>query len=231
MEALAKLDRLRQCEAIVEKTKKNAWDFVRALKEIKDDGLWHEAQAPAGEASYINFDDYAQRRFGFTRNYANRLIKGLAIQDSVPIGTDLNEAQARELGKIPSEDRAKVLSRAEEKAASHGGEVTAKIIREAVADFAEAEPLDMEEPSDGDYCLEAKVAAETDARDGRYSSPAEQRWAEIIIEAEEIARDIGNHARMAEFIESIAARIGDGGPVVIARLDNLAVTLRHELDG
>jgi hypothetical protein len=141
--------RLKECERIIERTKASAWEFVKALREIKDDQLWKEAAIPTGEAEYANFDDYAQRRFGFGRNYANRLIKGLDVIESVPIGTELNEGQARELAKVPKDDREKVLDWAAEKA--EGKPFTAKAIREAAAEVLEAEPEEEDDEEQTDY--------------------------------------------------------------------------------
>lgn len=140
------LDHLRHCEAIVRRHTKSAWEFVRALAEIKTEHLWKHAEPSGdeGDSPFANWDDYCQRRFGFTKNYANRLVNGLDTIDSVPIGTDLNEAQARELRKVPKDKREAVLDCATEKA--DGKPLTAAAIRKAAAEVLEAEPE--EEPDD-----------------------------------------------------------------------------------
>jgi len=193
MDDLSPLDRLRECEAVINRTKKSAWDFVRALKEIKDDGLWHEAVAPPSESSYVNFDDYAQRRFGFGRNYANRLIKGLEIQVAMPIGTDLNESQARALGKVPTDDRQRVYEAAKEFAGD--GPVTAKLIAEAAQGVKESEEEGDEDDNDH-HSMEAEFATEdedakivAEVREVRQGDEKDSITADLVRLAEMISQE------------------------------------------
>jgi predicted RNA-binding Zn-ribbon protein involved in translation (DUF1610 family) len=154
------LDRLRHCEDVIDRTKRAAWEFVRALKEIKDGELWRASPAPDGEAGYVNFDDYCQRnpKLRFTKNYANRLLRGLEVQDAMPIGTELNEAQARELAKVPEEKRKEVYEAA---VRDKDGRPTAGAIREA-ADRLEDEPEEEAEPIHCPNCGNTEVDEDGD---------------------------------------------------------------------
>jgi hypothetical protein len=59
-------------------------------------------------------------------------------------------------------------------------------------------------------------------------SQSDPAWEAIAVEAEEIAQDIGNHARMGDFVESIAEQVSRQPAVAAARLENLASVVRRQ---
>jgi hypothetical protein len=81
---------------------------------------------------YATFEDYCRERWGSNRAHAYRLIEAAAtVAELSPIGDTpppTNEAQARELARIPQGQRAEVWQRVTEQ---HGNRVTAQHIREA----------------------------------------------------------------------------------------------------
>jgi len=231
-QSLSPLDRLRTCEAVIERTKGSAWDFVRALKEIKEDGLWHEATAPKGEADYANFDDYAQRRFGFGRNYANRLLKGLEVRDSVPIGTDLNEAQARELGKVPPENRERILDAAKK---IGGGTVTAETIRKARESDDELSEVicgDHGQPADPQDTMDGGEWNDGSFDESPEPAKPDHAGDPVVDRIREICRSIqcwtGRKTQTVELLELIGKLFTDKD-VAVARsiLENIATELKQ----
>ena len=91
-----------------------------ALKAIKEEKLYlHE---------YKTWEDFCRDQHDFSPQHANRLIAAFEIvkslpRESEPVGSLLNEAQARELAKVPEENRAEILAEA-----SKSGAVTASSI-------------------------------------------------------------------------------------------------------
>ena len=68
----------------------------RALQDIRDGGLYRLA-------GYTSFDSYCRERWGFTRNYAWRLITAAGVVESLEgcqFGNVQSEAQARELAPL-----------------------------------------------------------------------------------------------------------------------------------
>jgi hypothetical protein len=95
--------------------------FVRvgiALMEIRDRKLYR--------AGFKTFDAYCEATFGWSSSYGRRLVKAAEVAKSVPIGTVLNEAQARALAEVEPEKRLEVL-----RSAAASGKVTAKAISKA----------------------------------------------------------------------------------------------------
>ena len=107
--------------------------FIRvgaALAQVRDKNLYRE--------EYSTFEAFCEAEYGWKRAHAYRLMEASAVVESLsPIGDTpppTNEAQARELAKVPKEDRAKVWDEAVKTAPVKNGKpaVTAKRI-EAVA--------------------------------------------------------------------------------------------------
>jgi hypothetical protein len=94
-----------------------------ALTEIRDSKLYR--------ADFETFDQYCQKRWGWSQKRASHLIiasevvKMLPVKDSTIVE---NEGQARQLAKVPAEKRVEVL-----RVAKESGPVTAKTIHEAAA--------------------------------------------------------------------------------------------------
>jgi N6-adenosine-specific RNA methylase IME4 len=118
------LSKLKQCEQIIEKGLKTFIDVGGALLEIRDSRLYRE--------EFGTFEEYCKERWGWARNYANKLIK--ATETVKNLGTNVpilpsNEAQARPLTKLEPEEQREawqdVIKNAPE------GKITAKQVLEA----------------------------------------------------------------------------------------------------
>lgn len=112
---------LKTCEKIIERTRHSFLECGMALARVRDEKLYREY--------FDSFQDYCKERWGWDRTYAHRLIEAAEVVQSLPknVAHGLqNERQARELGKVEPENRAKVFEEA-----SRNGHATAKSIQEA----------------------------------------------------------------------------------------------------
>lgn len=137
MNALAKRerDRLQQLEAIVDRGVKTFMEVGAALKEIRDGRLYRD--------SHGTFEAYCKERWGFARNYANKLIESSSVAGRISdMGTTVpkTERQAREVAKAPEELQTVVWESANEMAKERGEPVTAKIVQEAREEVVENRP-------------------------------------------------------------------------------------------
>jgi hypothetical protein len=115
---------LAELEAVIERGIDTFKEVGQALMEVRDRRLYR--------ATHGDFDTYCRERWGFTKTHANRLIRATkTVMGLAPIGATslpVNEAQARELARIPNpETRAQVWEAA---VAEHGPAVTAKNVRD-----------------------------------------------------------------------------------------------------
>jgi hypothetical protein len=218
---VSELDHLRHCEAIVDKGKSTFLEVGNALLEIKTGKLWKHADAPDGEAGYASFDDYCQRKHQFTKNYANRLIGGVELVKTMPIGTEINEAQARELRKVPEDQREAVLNWAKEKA--DGKPVTASGIARAAEEYMEVE---LEEEDD-----EEESDAEEEVADAENIVEVQAEAKDWLTEAAgELAEACGNKKMVADFLDGLAEFVADNSEaLVVSMLENLSIRLRKGL--
>lgn len=87
------LARLAKCEAVIERSLQTFVGVGEALREIRESTLYVQ--------HYSSFEDYCQRRWGFVRRQADRLIAAAEVAELVrPIGLTsfpANEWLAREL--------------------------------------------------------------------------------------------------------------------------------------
>lgn len=121
---------LAACEQVIEQGLATFVQVGEALLTIRDGKLYR--------ASHETFAGYCRERWGFGRAHAYRMIE--AAEAVSPIGdTGLplpaNEAQARELARVPETERAQAWREALEQT---GGKPTAAAVRQAVAVIAAA---------------------------------------------------------------------------------------------
>lgn len=115
--------RLAALEGVIDAGKRTFVEVGKALAEIRDSKLYRE--------THTSFDAYCKERWSWGKTYAYRLIEASAIKES-PIGNHIaNEAQAREVAKVPEEQRPAVVAAAVERAASEDRDLTARDIAEA----------------------------------------------------------------------------------------------------
>lgn len=127
VEALESATRsLEALEAVIERGVHTFVEVGRALLEIRDRRLYREA-------GYNEFDGYCRERWGWSRQHAYRQMDAARVVEALsPNGdTPTNEAQARELVPLLSEERA-IVEVWQELRQAHGQAVTAEKVREAV---------------------------------------------------------------------------------------------------
>ena len=74
--------RLCELERIIQKGKDTFVEVGTALAEIRDSRIYR--------ATFKTFENYCQDRWGFTKNYVNRIIQAAdVVTNLVPIGTSV----------------------------------------------------------------------------------------------------------------------------------------------
>ena len=116
--------RLVELEKTIQRGKVAFVEVGNALAEIRDSKLYR--------IEYSTFEEYCQEKWGWTKQHAYRLIECAPIAESNPQVTSIN--QARELKKVPAEQREKVLDKAANSAQREDRPLTAKDIHEAAQD-------------------------------------------------------------------------------------------------
>src|SRR5512137_2458791 len=91
--------RLGELEKVIAKGQKTFVEVGLALAEIRDVRLY--------KREYSGFEEYCRKKWGWTRQHAYRLIEAAPIGKCNLQVTSLN--QARELAKVPAEDRSGVV--------------------------------------------------------------------------------------------------------------------------
>lgn len=141
---------------------RRGWDtFVdvgRALAQIRDDNLY--------KGRYETFDDYCHERWQYGRHYAYRLINAAAAYDGLLtiVNTDggkpplpESEAQVRPLVGLEAKDAKKAWLKAAASANGHG--ITARLVKQAAADFAKPKPSDSPRKQPGNRKVPKRRAA------------------------------------------------------------------------
>lgn len=120
--------RFSQLDKIVTKAAKSFVDAGLALREIKDDKLYL--------AKYDTFEEYCQSVLNISRQYANNLVRaGRAVETIVSkegLPAPENEAQVRELLRVPIKERANFYRNILESVDGDPSQLTAARIREEV---------------------------------------------------------------------------------------------------
>jgi hypothetical protein len=94
--------RLSELEKVIAKGKKTFVEVGLALAEIRDLRLY--------KREYSTFSEYCQEKWGWKRAHAYRLIEASEVVKMSPIGDKIKtESQARELAKVPADQRAGVV--------------------------------------------------------------------------------------------------------------------------
>ena len=102
--SIRETQRLTELERVIAKGQKTFVEVGLALAEIRDLRLY--------KREYSGFEEYCQKKWGWTRQYVNYQIAGAKVRAELPekVATIVTtEAQARELGKIAASDRAGVV--------------------------------------------------------------------------------------------------------------------------
>ena len=119
---------LADLERTIAKGQQTFVEVGLALTRIRDERLYR--------ADYGSFNEYCEARWGWGKDYSNKLISAANVVRSLPAATATivaTESQARELAKVPESDRAEVVEKA-----AKSGKVTAKSLRAAMRTTAAA---------------------------------------------------------------------------------------------
>jgi hypothetical protein len=115
--------RLIELEKVINTGKQSFLEVGNALAEIRETRIYR--------SEHKSFDDYCRKRWGWGKAYAYQLI-GCAEVKRSPIGDAVkNQAQAKELAKVPAPKRAAVIKAAATNAESAGRALTALDIKVA----------------------------------------------------------------------------------------------------
>lgn len=93
-------ERLAELEKVIAKGRKTFVEVGRALAEIRDTRLYRR--------EYSGFEEYCQKKWGWTRQRAYQLMDAAEVQMSTAVDIS-SERAARELGKAAPEQRAGVV--------------------------------------------------------------------------------------------------------------------------
>lgn len=130
----AETSRLAECEAVIERGLKTFVDVGNALLEIRDSRLYR--------AEFGTFEDYCQERWGFTRDYAKKIMRAADVIENLQNNTIVSflpatESQARPLTPLAPEQQREAWTRAVETAPE--GKITAAHVQ-AVVDEIQNKP-------------------------------------------------------------------------------------------
>lgn len=108
--------------------RQNLKEAAEALREIKARELWRAE-------GFASFDEFCTANFGFGAKQAYKVMNALPIMEELAHGDAIvNEAQARELKRVPKEKRDEVLESAIKVADDVGQPLTAKVIHDTAVD-------------------------------------------------------------------------------------------------
>jgi hypothetical protein len=156
---------LAQHEAAIERGLTTFVEVGEALLAIRDERLYRQTHA--------TFEDYCRDRWSMSRPRAYQLIEAAAaVSTTVDSGlpAPVNEAQARELARVPEPERADVWQRAVEQT---GGKPTAAAVRDvyqprpAETVHLPEPPAATPEPPAADAAIESFIDSGADVRRAR----------------------------------------------------------------
>jgi hypothetical protein len=226
-----------QARTLCEKIVHEAENLRDLLLQLRDGQGWIAL-------GYKTWAKCCTMEFGYSKQYANRLIKAKEICEQVETncsqtawcrdrsGTAMNECQARELGKVDPDKRRAVLAWAVEKA--EGKRITAAAIRRAANNVMEQEPDD--EDDEPVTCNSEHVDEKLDEKPEQEEaihtqSPTKSKTeihSEWLSEATDELSDLcASHAKLAEYLDGLATLARESEPAVMAAmLENEATKLR-----
>ncbi|MHB1038018.1 MAG: hypothetical protein ACYC35_26705 [Pirellulales bacterium] len=155
-----------QYEAVIERGRQTFLEVGQALAAIRDGRLYRQ--------NFDTFEAYCQDRWDFKRDYANKLIRAAKTVSSLDTKVSIvptTETQARELSRLPEEQRAGAWEETVERV---GGQPTAKDIKETV-DLWDADNQPYVEPDDESQDDEDDNAVDDDQHEDGGADQDEQQ--------------------------------------------------------
>jgi hypothetical protein len=192
----------RQLASHEETIRRELDSFVKvgnALMAIREGKLYR--------AEFATFSDYCTSRWGLTKTHCNRLISAArVVEQMAPTGvTPPNERQARELGRLPEDQRAETWREVVEQT---DGKPTARDVHEAVEeriakvidvspeflplDDSEEDGSEEERPSESVFNLAIALARIENAIIKEIDGWPEEYLSEAAHRLEVIAKDLRN---------------------------------------
>ncbi len=222
-------------ETIIAQGLKTFYAVGTALLTIRDQRLYRE--------DHNTFEDYCRTRWGMTRTHADRMISAASVvADLTPIGVSggsstivelpANEAQARPLAALPSEQRAAAWQEAVQTAPD--GKVTGAHVAATVRNVQGPRPDAQQEVPD------PWSEPDVDPDAGLYSLPEPPEWLHgAFVDAGYIAPTSpppppsppphDEHAELTDTILGADAALNDGGVAKHLLLSKLGRDVRHFL--
>ncbi len=119
-----KMRRLTELEEVIQAGKEAFFRVGSALAEIRDRRLY--------KPEFETFEAYCVQKWGFKRAHARRLIEAaIVVREVAPIGAIAKESHAREIARVPRDQREAVLRHATQLASTAGRPLTAQHIAAA----------------------------------------------------------------------------------------------------
>lgn len=204
--------RLTRCERVIEKGLCTFREVGQALLQIKEEALYR--------AEYTTFAEYCQVKWKFNDARARQLIAAAKTAETVEISTPLKESHAKELSRVPEDERQEVLDAAVE--ASGDKPLTARAIREAAEEVLSDDPVeDDDEPeATGKESLHVEPEPKDDDNGNR------NQW--LLEAADELREACGNRELVAGFLDGLAEYVRETTTAVAAAaLENTASKVRR----
>lgn len=151
--SLAEKDELGRQEAVIDRGLRTFVEVGSALAAIRDGKLYR--------SGYATFEEYCRERWGFARNYANKMIAAAEVVTglgTVVPNVPVTERHARPLTTLPPEAQARVWQEAVETAPN--GKVTAAHVQRVVNEFR-TPPAPVIEPQAATPTLAVHFSSET----------------------------------------------------------------------
>ncbi len=139
---LSEYEKVRK-QILEEKADGATKDFYKSLRSLRDERLYREEAA--------TFEEYAQKRFGYSGRHVNRLIEAAHTKDRLgpnwsqtrpsltsTVEAITSEGQLRELATVPDDKLEAVIEVAAKK--SSGKKVSAQLLRESRQEVLGEEP-------------------------------------------------------------------------------------------
>jgi hypothetical protein len=151
---------LKSLETVIDKGLSHFIEVGTALKEISENKLYRE--------NYRTFESYVSKRFEIQKTHAYQLIAAVEVKEDLSAIADKielpkNEAQYRELAKLPDDAVSEVWTSVVETCEEQGEFVTAKRVKDAVDVFRgeivepEPEPEQAADPDAGKLLLRRTI--------------------------------------------------------------------------
>lgn len=145
--------RFNELKSLIAKTRDSAWAYYGYILEVRDSSLWRE--------EYRSFDEFCEEWAGIPRRRVNQILEACELRQEVGKilpSLDLNEHQLSALKNVADDELPEVVAKLNE-VKEAGEKVTAKVVKQVVAEICEPEPEPEPEPEEDESPVEAGQAA------------------------------------------------------------------------